>query len=664
MFCLENNNLKAVFDRLPFPDYIVYKKKNITIHGVDSNGILLVDGVAWPLCKVQCEWEGEKGKLIFTDGRELSISCCLLDQAVCLTIESVGTKPIKQIDGTNMPLLSVGPGFACFRDRFEYRNWYEDIGPGLARVRYENGPVLDYFPDSAPVQHVHGCFYKQDYCCYIFSNERYLPLMSQIQPHTKYPFRGGGLKLGFANATVTGKRTSALVLKICFCEDLNHDGLADECDYQLSLKQMLPDPNPLYKDTIWYKIFLGAQGYVETTYNQALSIIKKVHNLTGGAQQIVYLVGYQGEGHDSEYPGLDSLNPRLGSADSLLELIKKGREEYHAIVSLHINLDDAYQEHDGWDPDIISRNPDGSLFKWEIFNHKQAYHINHTVDVESGKVFERLDRLLQKVPIKDTIHIDAFRNTNFSWLPDRFIGPQDELYMGMMPILDHLRDRNIDPTTESYNGMTIEMIGLFSAVLHNSSLLPILCHNKLYGGGQGGNPVALVCGSSINSDYTNAELQPDNTRIADEIAERYLLYRYFNQREMIEFRTYKDRTEAYARFDDGTIATSDLSQDQLNVTTGSVLIADKDTRFIPLGHHIYAWHRTGGWIERDLPLSFIGQALKGYLINHQGCEIKGEWISQLSQNKIKLNLPPHAILDLTFDNEKTATSKIAAHNDQ
>ena len=28
MFCLENNNLKAVFDRLPFPDYIVYKKKN------------------------------------------------------------------------------------------------------------------------------------------------------------------------------------------------------------------------------------------------------------------------------------------------------------------------------------------------------------------------------------------------------------------------------------------------------------------------------------------------------------------------------------------------------------------------------------------------------------------------------------------------------------
>ena len=95
MFCLENNNLKAVFDRLPFPDYIVYKKKNITIHGVDSNGILLVDGVAWPLCKVQCEWEGEKGKLIFTDGRELSISCCLLDQAVCLTIESVGTKPIK-----------------------------------------------------------------------------------------------------------------------------------------------------------------------------------------------------------------------------------------------------------------------------------------------------------------------------------------------------------------------------------------------------------------------------------------------------------------------------------------------------------------------------------------------------------------------------------------
>jgi len=65
-------------------------------------------------------------------------------------------------------------------------------------------------------------------------------------------------------------------------------------------------PNPLYQALV-YKIFCDVPGLPQkdvTTFADALELIKRIHRLTGGAPQVVYLVGWQYRGHDTGYPAV------------------------------------------------------------------------------------------------------------------------------------------------------------------------------------------------------------------------------------------------------------------------------------------------------------------------------------------------------------------------
>jgi len=72
-------------------------------------------------------------------------------------------------------------------------------------------------------------------------------------------------------------------------------------------------PNPLYRDSIIYKIFCDSPGATDyTTFDEALPIIRTVHQLAPWLKQVVYVVGWQYEGHDTGYPATDKINARLG----------------------------------------------------------------------------------------------------------------------------------------------------------------------------------------------------------------------------------------------------------------------------------------------------------------------------------------------------------------
>lgn len=109
-----------------------------------------------------------------------------------------------------------------------------------------------------------------------------------------------------------------------------------------------------YSQTWVTKMFLskpdpkgGCQ--VNMTFEQALEAIRVTDNLSLGIPKIVYLVGWQYNGHDDKYPAFFDANPLLKrSADrtaleSLRWLIREARK-YHTIVSLHINMTDAYDD--------------------------------------------------------------------------------------------------------------------------------------------------------------------------------------------------------------------------------------------------------------------------------------------------------------------------------
>ena len=72
-----------------------------------------------------------------------------------------------------------------------------------------------------------------------------------------------------------------------------------------------------YSKTFWVKMFLAKPDWEKKTsdvlinFEQALEIIRMMDNITQGIKKIVYLVGWQGLGHDDCYPEMEIVNPYL-----------------------------------------------------------------------------------------------------------------------------------------------------------------------------------------------------------------------------------------------------------------------------------------------------------------------------------------------------------------
>ncbi|GKG75584.1 hypothetical protein DXA15_16070 [Parabacteroides sp. AM58-2XD] len=159
---------------------------------------------------------------------------------------------------------------------------------------------------------------------------------------------------------------------------------------------------------------------VRLTFEQALEIIRQSDNLSLGVPKIVYLVGWQYNGHDDKYPAFFEVNEYLkrdtdvSARESLRWLIREARK-YNTTVSLHINVTDAYDDSPLWPEyvvnDLISKNADGSLKVIGVYNGRKAYQINYRNEWEAGYTQMRIDRLLDLLPElqeSGTIHADAW----------------------------------------------------------------------------------------------------------------------------------------------------------------------------------------------------------------------------------------------------------------
>ncbi|MDR2119439.1 MAG: endo-alpha-N-acetylgalactosaminidase family protein [Tannerella sp.] len=180
-----------------------------------------------------------------------------------------------------------------------------------------------------------------------------------------------------------------------------------------------------YSQTWTTKMFLslpdGKGGSdVKITFEQALDIIRRIDTLTLGVPKIIYLVGWQYNGHDDKYPAFFEVNRALkrtedATAEESLRWLMREARKYHTTVSLHINMTDAYDNSPLWTEyvtnDLISKNSDGSLKVIGEYNGLKAHQINYRNEWERGYTQMRIDRLLRLLPeLKDaaTIHIDAW----------------------------------------------------------------------------------------------------------------------------------------------------------------------------------------------------------------------------------------------------------------
>ena len=229
-----------------------------------------------------------------------------------------------------------------------------------------------------------------------------------------------------------------------------------------------------YRDSCVYKIGLKGKHLKEpyTTMEQAMDIIRRVHDFSGGIHQVVYLCGWQFDGHDSKYPSWAEVGQHVaygGEATPLLALRRFVRDarEYGADVSLHINMNDAYTNAPNWqayvDADAICRRKDGSLQPYQVFDGEQSYQINHEREWKSGLAARRIDALLKMIPElreSKTIHIDAFFGDAS---PYHGLDYKEDM-VWCDKIVDYWRSKGMDVTTELLSD--VDQIGYFPMVYH------------------------------------------------------------------------------------------------------------------------------------------------------------------------------------------------------
>ncbi|MBR2981993.1 MAG: hypothetical protein IKC80_02055 [Kiritimatiellae bacterium] len=231
-----------------------------------------------------------------------------------------------------------------------------------------------------------------------------------------------------------------------------------------------------YHDAIVYKIGLKGKHLKKpyTTMDEAMGIISKVRDYSGGMRQIVYLCGWQFDGHDSKYPSWSQVGEHVDYAEEKTPLLALRRfirdaRSLGADVSLHVNMNDAYTNAPDWkayaDADAICRMKDGSLQPYQVFDGEQSYQINHEKEWNSGLARKRIDALLDMIPElleSKTIHIDAFFGDAS---PYHGLGYKDDMKW-CDRIVDYWREKGMDVTTELLSD--VDQIGYFPMVYHHN----------------------------------------------------------------------------------------------------------------------------------------------------------------------------------------------------
>jgi hypothetical protein len=656
---LENEVLRVGFQRLPVPVSYLHKPTGTEFLGgalrrpapSASPGCLVLNGRPAPEEQWAIEARREGAELAFRmrhreSGIGLAFRFRLEANALAFAIEDIaeGASPLSSLGWQHLPwLVCEGAGFSLYRDAYRKVPWDSPIARGLWWREDQLQGAAGAHPDEAPAGCVHACAFDGKVCCYLATNYPILPLTAQFLESDRFPGRSDRIALGLGEwrHRVRSRLAPPLTGSVVFLGDLNGDGAVDECDHHLAVNRSLPEPSPMYREAIWYKIFCASPGKVFTTWAEALEIIRHVDELSGGLPQIAYLVGWQYDGHDTGYPALDRLNPRLGSRQELLDLIGRARTEYGCTVSVHANVDDSYREHPQWDEAIIGRDVDGSPMRWEVFNGRQSYHISHAKDVERGSIFRRLDAMLDLLPLERTLHLDAFRGSNWSWERDGFIGDAEELFCGLVPILRHLASRGLDVSTEGLNGTRIEPAGLFSAFWHLQELHPQIYHGKVLGGGRGSEAHRRAVAAGIDTDLSGEMLRGSPERIADLVGLEAMLSRFLVGREMLEYRVHGRAVTV--RYGGGVLARFDA--EGLRIEQGETVLADDQTRFMPFGDRIYVYSTRRGSLERRLPDEWLHRKLHATALT--GASGAMPWTLDVSAGRVTVTVEPHVPVIIT-----------------
>jgi len=373
------------------------------------------------------------------------------------------------------------------------------------------------------------------------------------------------------------------------------DGIRLTDTLKLTIK---PEPaRPFLRDytgTLTMKLYLGDNGKIELTLDEALEAIKKLDYMTRGMPKIIYLVGWQHDGHDSKYPDWNVVNPKLkrpGDATALdsLKWFMDEAEKYNTTISFHINMTDAYQDSPQWEEfvnkDLIRKEENGELIKGGHWVSGQSYKINLTRAWGAGVFQRNIDDLLAKIPQLlrgKTIHIDAFVTSPVEWAPS--VGNADPYHKTtyrqesetQKKIMRYWRDKGMDVTSEYFHGYRGDPLFGLQPMAWWADWRSIDSQMKLPAalavGGKGGNE---LFGTSMHGEDIVKKDKVRLTGFLQEFSTTTLLWQYLNQYERLSY----DGATDTVQFSDGV--TSSKQNGKRVVMHGDVTIADGTDMFVP-----------------------------------------------------------------------------------
>ncbi len=353
-----------------------------------------------------------------------------------------------------------------------------------------------------------------------------------------------------------------------------------------------------------YKVRDNGGKTVYLTIDQTYELIKGMDQITLGIPKIVYLVGWQYNGHDSKYPAFFEGNeavkrPEDEDAMQSIRWLMEAAKEYNTTVSLHINMFDAFDDSPLFEKykeaDVLAKNEDGTLMHSEW-----GYKVCYPAEWEKGLAQERIDRLCSLLPIAEagTIHVDAFHQT----APVPFIDKDGEYKVKMVSpvspghkytaeqdmearanIVKYFDSKGIDVTTEGVWNMDIGDIteGYFPMYFHFNSEEMSLSLTASQANGV--NCGTRAFGSNINTE--SAFKDAESTEAGFEefkkgFCQKSLVYQYLNtfgRKALIK----DENDNSIGVFEDGVRTLYDDEEETTSVAKdGIILVADGDV-FLP-----------------------------------------------------------------------------------
>ena len=413
----------------------------------------------------------------------------------------------------------------------------------------------------------------------------------------------------------------------------------------LMMKLFLSAPEAEKGEGIQVKIRDKGESVVYLNFEQALEVIRKIDNLTLGIPKIIYLVGWQYNGHDSKYPAWDEVNPLLKRPQdkTALESMKWLMEEalrYNTTVSVHINMFDAYEDSPLWDTyvknDIIAKNADGSLRKGEW-----GWPVCYTQEWKTGYAQKRIDRICEMLSLKKagTVHIDAFH----TWVPLEKEGPISP-YLGysieeetetQKKIFKYWNTKGVDVTSE---GMRFLRISAFEGLQPASWWFSPSAEEYMawpasyYCGGSTTDPSGLLFGKSMHGEDLIRKDHETLTDFLKQFCTQTLPWYYLNR---LDRQIYTDnKTYREVAFSEGVVSYLD-EKDNYIKQNGRVLLHNGDV-FIP-----------ALWMDEK---AIIAYSTKGY--SDKKWQLPSEWKDVQSVD----------IYHITLDGKKLLSKNTAIKN--